>query len=309
MYLEDYRHNDYQLQFLSIVSYKSSPQIELTYNEYSNHGFVNTMLDIQDLENQDNFINRGRRNTLSISMWFLALEAYINALCKITAIIKKKNADEIIRKEIAGRIAFLVDELGYDKMKVRKTGIYNRVNEFRRFRNEIFHDRHSGENLKFEHTLFSPIPIRGNQVDVFQSIQIFLEIVSLFRYSIVGLDMMPNIAIGNEAKLKFEKLDTMYSVFLAPYFQRVLDKLNLKIKLQLSFKLYQLEPSSIFKAGEILPMIKVLQDEKYNISNLTKTNLGEDLYNSALNSDSSTIGMNFVRNWQEFKSFNFEMRD
>lgn len=308
MYLEDYRHNDYQLLFLTVLSYSNNPQVELTYNEYSNHGFTNTMYDIQDLENQDNFINNGRRNTLSISMWFLALEAYINALCKVTAIIKQISVDEIIKKEISGRIAFLIDELGYDKMTIKKTGVFNRVNEFRRFRNEIFHDRHSGEELKFEKTLFSSIPIRSGQVDVFQSLQIFLEVASLFRFAIPGLDLMPNIAVGNETELKFEKLDTIYIRFLAPFFKRVLIKRNLEIELELSFTLYQLDPSEIFKVGEIIPITKILQDEKYNISNLEKTNLGEELYNLILNSSETTTGMNFVKDFQNLRLSKLEMR-
>jgi hypothetical protein len=275
---------------------------------YSNHGFANTMSDIQDLENQDNFINNGRRNTLSISMWFLALEAYINALCKVTCIIKQISVDEIIKKEISGRIVFLIEQLGYDKMKINKTGVFNRVSEFRRFRNEIFHDRHSGEELKFEKTLFSSIPIRSSQVDVFQSLQIFLEVVSLFRFAIPGLDLMPNIAVGNETELKFEKLDTIYSRFLAPFFQRVLIKRNLEIELELSFTLYQLDPSVIFKVGEIIPIIKILQDKKYNISNLQKTNLGEELYNLILNSDESTTGINFTKDFQDLRLFRLEMR-
>jgi hypothetical protein len=252
------------------------------------------MHDIQDLENQDNFINNGRRNIISVSMWFLALEAYINALVKVVGIIKGINVEEIIKKEIVGRIVFLIEELGYDKLAIQKTGIFNRVTEFRIFRNEIFHDRHSGEELKFKKTLFSSIPNRGGQVDAFQSIQIFLEIASLFRYSIPRLDLMPNIAIGNIKELKFAKLDNIYSRFLGPFFQRVLNKRNLETKLDLSFTLYQLKPSAIFKNGEIVPVIKIQQDEKYQILNLEKTNLGEELYNLIVNSDDSTVGLKFI---------------
>jgi hypothetical protein len=294
MYIEDYRHNDYQLLALAVLSHPDSQNIELTYNEYSNHGFTNTMHDIQDLENQDNFINNGRRNIISVSMWFLALEAYINALVKVVGIIKGINVEEIIKKEIVGRIVFLIEELGYDKLAIQKTGIFNRVTEFRIFRNEIFHDRHSGEELKFKKTLFSSIPNRGGQVDAFQSIQIFLEIASLFRYSIPRLDLMPNIAIGNIKELKFAKLDNIYSRFLGPFFQRVLNKRNLETKLDLSFTLYQLKPSAIFKNGEIVPVIKIQQDEKYQILNLEKTNLGEELYNLIVNSDDSTVGLKFI---------------
>lgn len=300
MHIEDYRQNDYQQLVLAVLSHPDKSSIELTYNEYSNHGFINTMFDIQDLENQDNYINNGRRNIVSVSMWFLALEAYINAICKVTCIIKQLNIDEVINKEISGRIVFLIEELQYDKLNVQKTGIFNRVNEFRKFRNEIFHDRHSGEKIKFKNTLFSSIPNRGSQIDVFQSLKIFLEIASLFRYSIPGLDLMPNIAIGNEKEIKFAKLDQIYSRFLAPYFQRVLIKRSLKTKLELSFTLYELKSSSIFNLGQIVILMKIKQDEKYNISNLEKTNLGEELYKLIFNSEFSTVAENFITD--EFRS-------
>jgi hypothetical protein len=294
MDIEDYRQNDYQQLVLAVLSHSDKSNIELTYNEYSNHGFANTMFDIQDLENQDNYINNGRRNIVSVSMWFLALEAYVNAICKVTCIIKQLNIDEVINKEISGRIVFLIEELEYNELNIQKTGVFNRVNEFRKFRNEIFHDRHSGEEIKFKNTLFSSIPNRGSQIDVFQSLKIFLEIASLFRYSIPGLDLMPNIAIGNEKEIKFAKLDQIYSRFLAPYFQRVLIKRSLKTKLELSFTLYELKSSTIFNLGQIVIMMKIKQDEKYNISNLEKTNLGEELYKLIFNSEFSTVAENFI---------------
>lgn len=295
MNIEDYRNNDYQLLVLTVLSFPDEPYVELTFNQHANHGFQNTLSDVQDLENEDNFINNGIRNTVSISMWFLALEAFINALCKITCIIKQlDNIDEIIRKEISGRISFLLEELGYDSMKVKKTGVFNRVNEFREFRNEIFHDRHAGKKITFKKTSFSSVPNRSNQVDVFQSLQIFIEITSLFRYSIPGLDLMPNIALRNQTILKFEKIDIVYSKFLAPFFLRVLNKRNLSTKLELELTLYQLSPSLIFKIGEIVPIQKILQNEEYKIEKMEKTNLGLELYNLILDSKESTNGMNFL---------------
>ena len=144
--------------------------------------------------------------------------------------------------------------------------------------------------------MFSSIPNRGSQIDVFQSLKIFLEIASLFRYSIHGLDLMPNIAIGNEKEIKFAKLDNIYSRFLAPYFQRVLIKRNLKTKLELSFTLYELKTSTIFNLGQIVILMKIKQDEKYNISNLEKTNLGEELYKLIFNSEFSNVAENFITN-------------
>lgn len=68
MHIEDYRQNNYQQLVLMVLSHPDKSSIELTYNEYFNHGFTNTMFDIQDLENQDNYIKNGRRNIVSVSM-------------------------------------------------------------------------------------------------------------------------------------------------------------------------------------------------------------------------------------------------
>jgi len=81
-----------------------------------------------------------------------------------------------------------VEELG-------RTGIAAKVHEFSIYRNEIFHDRSLGKKLKFYKTVFSPLSVESNHVDALQGLRIFLELASFLRYSIPGLDTMPDIAM------------------------------------------------------------------------------------------------------------------
>lgn len=301
-FIEDYRNDDYLNVVLFILSFKNKPQIELTYNEYSNHGFYNTISDIGDLENGKNFINKGKRTSVSISMWYLSLEAYVNSICKTVGIIKSIEIKGIIKKEISGRIRFLIDELGFEnrKLEIKKTGIFNRVNEFREFRNEIFHDRNFGTKMSFNKTIFYEYPNQCNQIDTLQAIKIFIEIVDLFRFSIPGLDLMPNIAIGNNKVFHFEKLDILFKNIISPFFKKVLEKRELETNFDLSIQNHlKLPMSNIFNMGEIVPAIKGKQDGKYKNTTDENTNIGGEIYNTVLSSynlpDGHSSGLNFIK--------------
>ena len=58
--------------------------------------------------------------------------------------------------------------------------------EFKTFRNEIFHDRIFNSEVTFNKTKFSSIPYLANQVDIVQSSVIALEIFEAFRFVYAG---------------------------------------------------------------------------------------------------------------------------
>lgn len=313
-YIEDFRLNEYLLVYFALLSDSKSPKIELTFNNYALHGFYSTSEDINDLENGKTFINNGRKSLLSISLWYLSLESYINSICKITSLVNGTESEPIINMDISSRLNYLLKTLGYDELSIKKSGIYNRVNEFRQFRNEIFHDRNIGDEIKFKKANFSTIPTQSNQVDIFQSMKIFIEVATLFRYSIPGLDLMPNISIGNANVLHFEKLDVLYLKYLKPYFENTLKKLNLKTKLDLEIHNFNsLSPSNLFNVGEIVIITRIEQEEKFSMPlEIVKTNIGKDLYHKIISEynlpDGHTSGLNFTVDWPDFYKSKFPMR-
>ena len=149
-----------------------------------------------------------------ISLWFLALESFVNSLCKVASLIKDDNFKEIAKQDLSSRLTYAIISLNYNEIEIKKSGIYNRINEFKTFRNELFHDRNIGSEVVLKKTNFSTNPILSNQVDVFQSLIIYLEVALLFRFSIPGLDLMPNISIGNSSVFHFDKLDILYNEYL-----------------------------------------------------------------------------------------------
>ncbi|WP_432328200.1 hypothetical protein ACRQ5D_34450 [Mucilaginibacter sp. P25] len=286
----------------------------MTYNGYAIHGFYSTIDDLKDLENTLNYINNGRRASVSIAQWYLALEAYINSIIKITLLLDDIDPEPIIQQEIQQRLSFLITKLGYDNFPVKKSGLYGRINEFRKFRNEIFHDRHVGKMIIFKNTHFSVIPQQCNQVDVMQAALLFIEVANLFRFSIPGLDLMPNISIGDSTKLHFDKLDILYESILRPIFQQVLAKWSLQTRLNLSISdLTSLKASATFKKGEVVIVSVVEQDKRYKVQpGMVPTNIGSTIYTKCLEGyhlpEGHYSGLNFILDWPDLYKSMFPMR-
>lgn len=313
-HLEDFRLNEYLVTYLMLMSDSNNPKVEMTYNDYTNHAFYGTSYDLQDLENEKNFINNGRRVLPTISLWYLSLEAYINALCKITCLTLNADPEPLLNKDIGSRLSYLMTALEYDDMAIKRTGIYNRLNDFRQFRNELFHDRNTGDQIVFKKTNFSAVPIMSNQVDIFQALLIFLEIAVLFRFCIPGIDLMPNIAMGNSQVLHFDKLDLLYAKYLRPNFEAVLAKHSLSTQLDLNTLQFQLLPQSgIFNQGEIVVIGRIEQEERFKHSiNQSTTTIGRDLYNQIVKDYNLPHGhnsnLNFIIDYPEFHKSRYLMR-
>lgn len=313
-HLEDFRHNEYLATYLMLMSDAANPKVEMTYNEYAMHGFYSLSDDISDLENEKNFVNNGRRTLPSIALWYLSFEAFINSLCKIVSYVFDKDPQLQIKKDIGSRLNYLFTELGYDENEIKKTGLYNRVNEFRQFRNELFHDRNVGDEIPFKKTNFSSIPVFSNQVDTFQAAIITIEVMTLFRYSIKGLDLMPNISIGNSKILHFDKLDTLYLKYLKPYFEKVLLKHKLLTKLSLDISTFKsLPPNKLIFQGEIVVIGRIEQEDKFKYPlDTTTTSIGRDLYTQIVQSynlpNGHISGLNFIVDWQDFYKSRYPMR-
>lgn len=313
-HLEDFRLNQIFETYLMIMSLPDHPRFEMTYNTYSIHGFYNTSDDLNDLENSKNYINNGRKVLPCILLWFLALESFINSLCKVASLIKDDNFKEVAKQDLSNRLTYAITSLTYNEVEIKKSGIYNRINEFKTFRNELFHDRNIGSEVVLKKTNFSTNPILSNQVDVFQSLIIYLEVALLFRFSIPGLDLMPNISIGNSNIFHFDKLDTLYKEYLVKYLQANLNKHGLTTKLDLSIDQFpSLPPSTLFSKGEVVVIGRVEQEEKFKHPlNQTDTSLGRTLYHNQVKSynlpDGHTGNLNFVVDWPDLYQSKFPMR-
>lgn len=131
----------------------------LTFHEYCCTAFYLTCQSIQQLENSRHIINQGNNTVLTVGMWFISIEAFVNALLKIACRIKREDFSSFKGKDIASRLASLLKILELPKDAFYKTGIFQRLSEFMTFRNEIFHDRTWEGELNFsqDKILLAPI--------------------------------------------------------------------------------------------------------------------------------------------------------
>jgi hypothetical protein len=263
--LEQLRHNELGTSYFSLVS-KPDHKIYLAYQSHTNKAFYYTLNDLVELESSKLLrIGTGNETHSAISFWFLALESYLNCLIKIVCL--KKNIEFRVYKnqDLGKRLGSLVDLLELDKKEFNETGIIAKLNEFCFFRNELFHDRHFAEEVEFKKTMFSKIPVLSKQVDTFQALLIYIEITSLLRYSIPGIDSMPDTIIKNDSYALWEKLDICYEGILKPALLAGLKKHNIFTDLSLDLPKVINFKSSVLEKGDIQSYITAEQEEEYFI--------------------------------------------
>lgn len=182
-----------------------------------------------------------------------------------------------------------------DKQDFYRSGILSKLEEFKTFRNEVFHDRFFDSEVKFHKTSFSPIPYLANQVDVVQSSIIALEIFQAFRFIYSGLDLMPDIFIQKNSSFGFIKYDFLYKEVILPLFSEALSKHNLTTELVTKPIEISLPESSIVQKGDVNIIIKAFPKEDIvHSTNDIETNIGADLFNKVCD----LITVNEEKNFQ-----------
>ncbi len=263
--LEQLRHNELGTHYFSLVT-KPDHKVYLTYQLHTNKAFYYTLNDLIELEGSRlSRIGTGNETHSAISFWFLALESYLNCLFKLVCL--KKNLEFKVYKsqDLGKRLSSLVDLLELDKKVFNENGIIGKLNEFCLFRNELFHDRHFADEVGFKKTLFSSIPVLSNQVDTFQALLIYIEITSLLRYAIPGIDFMPDAVIKNDSYALWEKIDICYERVLKPSLLAGLKKHNITTHLELNLPAITNFRSSVIGRGEIQCYLTAEQEQEYFI--------------------------------------------
>lgn len=258
----------------------SLPKIKplLTFQEYCSNAFYLTCQSIEQLEKSDSVISPGNTTILATGMWFISIEAFINFLLKIACCAKNSSFDDLKKKDVGTRLNALLSVLNIPTEDFYRSGIFQRLGEFKAFRNELFHDRSWDSGLDFHVTAFCKNPNSANQVDAIQGAIISLEIFHAFRSVYRGLDLMPCIKVSKADSFGWKKYDELFNGVIIPYFERVLKKHGLTTDLPLAPALINLNPSEILKEGHVGIAIKGLQDEQFkHPPNKLKTSIGEEL--------------------------------
>jgi hypothetical protein len=228
-------------------------------------------------------------------MWFISIEAFINALLRIACRILNEDFDDHKKHDIGSRLRSLLSMLKVPKELFYTSGIFQRLQEFKTFRNEIFHDRTWENELTFHKTTFSSVPYLANQVDAVQGAIIALEVFHAFRHVYSGLDLMPDISVRKNDSVGYVKLDVLYKTVLRPFYAAALHKHKLTSALILDAALIELGPSEICASGDIAIIVKAAQDQRFNFApDEQKTSIGADF----LATVADTIKLNTAENFQ-----------
>ncbi|NML19270.1 hypothetical protein HHL16_00225 [Pseudoflavitalea sp. G-6-1-2] len=282
-YLEDYRYNNIGGSHFLFTS-KPDLKIFMPYQHHLQLAFRYTMNDLAKLENAKDTVHTGVESHTAISLWFLTLESYINALIKLCCVKKNEDFGHYKRQTLPGRLSSLLQFLEIDRKDFNKNKIIPQLDELCQFRNEIFHDRHFGEEIRFKHTSLSPIPIFNCQIDEIQAIKILVEIANMLRFAIDGLDTMPTVILHTHA-VAWVHLSEVYQKIIQPYVTFILEKHHMRTRLRLEME----EPlnfrSTVFEKGDILCLVQVDQEPEFEFwLNSEQTSMGNNLYKGYMDS-------------------------
>jgi len=140
----------------------TSTMVSVTYPDYCIKAFDLTYQSIEQLERSTALINQGNTIILAVGMWFISIEAFINTLLRIACRILKKDFDDHRTHDVGKRLHSLLSMLKVPSESFDRSGIFQRLEEFKIFRNEIFHDRTWENERTFRKTTFSSVPYLSN---------------------------------------------------------------------------------------------------------------------------------------------------
>jgi len=280
MQLEDLRQDDIGTvsAWLPRLGQDANSRVQLTYPYFAHTAFYYSAQQVEHLEYSKGNIRQGTSIQMSVGMWFISIEAFINTILKISCLITGKSFLDFRTKDLGARIVGLFEILRIEK-KSFYTGAFQRLGEFKIYRNELFHDRTHEKLLEFRKTCFGGNPMYANQVDVLQACVIALETYEAFRYVIADLDLMPQIMVTKDDSFFFSPLDRLYNYVLRPYFEAVLIKHSLTSSIDLNINSIPLETSSVSLPNDVRVIVKAVPDEKFNhLANDRETHIGKELF-------------------------------
>ena len=282
MKLEDLRRNDLGTFSAWLPKLGSGPQsmTHLTFPHFATSAFYFSAQQIEQMETTSAIIHQGNAVQNTIGLWFIAIEAYINSILRISCLLSNTPFERYKNKDLGPRLTALLEFLDIDRALFYE-GPFQRLEEFKRYRNEFFHDRTNEYPLKFQKTIFSGNPMYANQVDVMQAAVIALEVFEAFRYTIAGIDLMPQVKVEKEGTFFYSPIDQLYNRVLRPYFEIALAKHSLSSLINLDIRMKPLDTSRLAQKGDIQILVKAIPDGEFNHpASQEKTSLGKDLLNS-----------------------------
>jgi len=280
VYLEEYRNNDLEKRALSL-STKPVIFIYTNYNENAVSAYIETGRNITELETSVDSINNGSNCSPAISGWYLSLASFLNTLLKVLCIKTQRDYTKIRSLSLAHQYLLILEISEVEVEVSHDQELCQKLEDFELLYHNLPYTLFDNEAINYKKANFSKLPINANQIDVFQSLLIALEVFEKLRFIISGLDLMPNISIITYGKnVVYEKLSVLRDKVLTPAFKDILIKYKLKTQLNISAKYPNYQVSSLFQIHQVYALSKYQEHDQYKLkTSPTATNILQSFYN------------------------------
>lgn len=271
--LEDLRYE----KLGQVFSESGKRKIPFLFHGHCSTAFWLTFLAFEEFENSSEVIVGGSYSRLSVISWYILLEDFISTLLfviseKISGYAYKK---EYKKLELPQKIHKILELLKIEKSDFfSKTKVFQEIQEFSEFRNELMHRNYVECELNFSKTIFSKVPFHLNYVDIMQSIVICVEFFSIFSNLAKNTDIMPQLELPYNGHTVHLSLLEAYNDLLKPLFEGCLAKHGLETDLNLSLSLS-------YKIKDLLPEISIKKEMRRkdpSVEEIRKTQIGGGLY-------------------------------
>lgn len=234
MKLEDFRNQQIMGEVAIHNPYFNGQPLPFLFHDTATAAFLMTKDALHNMQLQE-FIGANGFCLPGVGLWFQATESYISTIYKL-AVAESAHTGRSIQtvRKVEEK---LIQINQYFSLSI-SASTKNRLQEFAAFRNGIFHDLTLVRNTTYSHTVFSARPEKLNEVDLIQAARVAIDIFVTYRYLIKGVDLMPQVWIGNQ----YADLDSLADEVLYPAFTEILSLKGLSTQVDLSSRYSRCNP-------------------------------------------------------------------
>ena len=247
--------------------------VRSAYMDYTRKAFNEMIHAVQVLENAHNTsLLFGMDYVNCVSLWFLSIESFVSDILEIIYYFNPLRRVKHTRYDgIKAKIQKIVQISNFSAKQYQQTGFLNRIEEFSKIRNSIFHGTYPHESATIQKTKFYADMMQWNLVDCLYAYKIAMETFHLFDLLIPKIRLMPQVPLtmGNATAWIF--LDDLHKEYLIPYFYAVLKKHNLNTKFDPTIFADQFINSVAIPIGRVRALIYVNSSEALDLSTCETT--------------------------------------
>jgi hypothetical protein len=200
-------------------------RIRCTYDEHATLAFNITFKEICELENPRRAVAfETSMAAPAVAYWFLTLESFLNANLTIFCTLHKLSSHRYLNLSVTQKLISIIDIMSLDKLAFNENEVIARVHELAQFRNVLFTERQRPAEMYFRKTCFSAYPLHAQLNDVFETLDILLEVIAKLKVLHAGVKIEPEILLSNSDAAVREPLDVCFHEILRPCFDMALLK-------------------------------------------------------------------------------------